>query len=371
MPTARRDYYEVLGVPRHADEKTIKDAFRQLALRYHPDRNKEAGAEERFKEIAEAYAVLCDAKKRADYDARGFASVSGVSPEDLFAGVDFGDVFGGLGLDAGGGFFERFFGRGRRAGPPRGANLEVELVVPLARVASGGEEKVRIDRPTTCSACGGSGAKAGTTPKSCSACGGSGQRVTSRRRGNVAMQQVTTCEPCHGRGNIIEKPCPECRGQREVARDETLTVKIPVGIEDGTALRVPGRGLPSHQPGAVPGDLFVVVRSATDPRFVRDGADLWRSESVDIADAVLGASLAIPTLTGDATVKIPAGTQPGSVLRLKGKGLPYFGDASRGDLYLRVQVQIPERLTSEERKLFERLRATQKAPRPGGRPRAR
>jgi molecular chaperone DnaJ len=228
-------------------------------------------------------------------------------------------------------------------------------------VASGGEEKVRIDHPTTCSTCRGSGAKTGTTPKPCSICGGSGQRVTSRRQGNVTMQQITTCAACHGRGSIIEKPCPECRGQGEVTRDETLTVKIPVGIEEGTALRIPGRGLPGRQPGATPGDLFVVVRSAADPRFVRDGVDLWRSESVGIADAVLGATLAIPTLSGDATVKIPPGTQPGSVLRLKGKGLPYFGDARRGDLYLRVQVHVPDRLTAEERKLYERLRAIQKS----------
>ncbi len=360
MPTTRRDYYEVLGVPRNAEQKAIKDAFRQLALRYHPDRNKEPGAEERFKEIAEAYAVLSDAKKRADYDARGFAGVSDVSPEDLFAGVDFGDIFRDLGVDSGGGFFDRFFGRRRRTGPPRGGNLEVEVVLPLERVATGGEEKVRISHPAPCSACQGSGAKAGTAPKPCSDCGGSGHQVASRRRGNVAVQQITTCSACHGRGSVIEKPCPDCNGHGEVARDETLTVKIPVGVEEGMALRIRGRGLPGRERGAVPGDLFVVVRSADDPRFVREGADLWRAETVEIADAVLGASLSVPTLTGDAAVKMPPGTQPGSVLRLKDKGLPHFGGGGRGDLYLRVHLHVPERPTSEERKLFERLRALRK-----------
>jgi molecular chaperone DnaJ len=357
MPTTQRDYYEVLGLPRNADLKTIKDAFRQLALRYHPDRNKEAGAEERFKEIAEAYAVLSDPKKRGDYDARGFAGVAGISPEDLFAGVDFGDIFGDLGAGFGGGFFERFFGRRRRTGPARGADLEVELIVPLERVAGGGEEKVRVSHPAACSTCQGSGAKAGTAPTSCTACRGSGQQVTTGRRGNVRLQQVITCAACHGRGTIIENPCPDCGGRGEVARDEALTVKIPAGVEEGMALRIPGRGLPRREPGAAPGDLFVVVRSAADPRFVRDGADLWRAESVEITDAVLGTSLMVPTLTGDATVKVPAGTQPGSVLRLKGKGLPHFGSSRRGDLYLRVHLHVPERLTAEERKLYERLRA--------------
>jgi molecular chaperone DnaJ len=351
----QRDYYEVLGVQRDADQKTIKDAFRRLALQYHPDRNKEPGAEARFKEIAEAYAVLSDAKKRADYDAGGFAGVAGFSPEDLFAGIDFGDIFGGLGFDVGGGgLFERLFRR-RPSGPPRGANLEVELVVPLERVASGGEETLRLRRPGVCPSCKGTGAKSGTAPKRCEACGGSGQQVSTQRRGGVQLQHITTCGGCRGRGSIIESPCEACRGLGEVVRDEALTVKIPAGVEEDMVLRVPGHGEPSREPRGTPGDLFVVVRTAPDARFERHGADLWRGETVRVPDAVLGASLQVPTLGGAATVKIPPGTQPGAVLRLRGKGLPRFG-GGRGDLYLRIDLRVPDRPTREERRLYERLR---------------
>jgi len=287
MATARRDYYEILGVPRDADEKAVKDAFRRLALQYHPDRNKEPGAEEKFKEIAEAYAVLSDPKKRAEYDSRGFAAVSGFAPEDLFGGIDFGDVFGGLGFDfdLGGGLFDRFFGRRRRAGPARGPNVEVELAVPLERVLTGGEEEVRLSRPQPCATCQGSGAERGTAPRPCSACGGRGQQVKSRQEGNVRVQQITTCPACGGRGAVIDKPCPACRGRGEVEREEALTVKVPAGVEEGMALRIPGRGLPSREAGGTQGDLYVVVRTAPDPRFERRGADLWRTETISVPDA--------------------------------------------------------------------------------------
>ena len=358
MATPQRDYYEVLGVSRDADQKTIKDAFRKLALQYHPDRNKEPGAEERFKEIAEAYAVLADPKKRADYDAGGFAGVAGISPEDLFAGTNFDDIFSGLGFDFGGaGLFERFFRRSRRAGPPHGANLEVELIIPLERVATGGEETVRMRHPAACTACNGSGAHAGTAPRRCDACGGSGRHVRSRREAGVMFQQITTCETCKGSGSVIDKPCPECRGRGEVERDETLTVKVPVGVEEGMALRVPGHGLPSPGPGGRAGDLYVVVRSAPDARFERSGADLWRAETIAVTDAVLGADHEVPTLEGVATVKVPAGTQSGAVLRLRKKGLPAFGGGARGDLYLRLNVEVPRRLSADERRLYEQLRA--------------
>lgn len=358
MATAQRDYYEVLGVPRDADEKAIKDAFRTLALKFHPDRNKEPGAEERFKEIAEAYAVLTDPNKRKDYDSRGFAGVAGFSPEDLYGGIDFGDVFGGLNFDFGGGLFERFFGRGRK-GPPRGANIEVDLVVPLERVARGGEEAVRVARPQPCSACGGSGAKAGTQPRACTACSGSGRQTQSRRegKGTVLIQQITTCPVCHGQGRVIDEPCSQCAGRGEVEREETLTVDIPIGVEDGMALRLAGRGMPSPDKRGHPGDLFVVVRSAPDPRFQRSGADLWHEQAIRVADAALGTKLSVPTLEKPAEVTIPAGTQPGAVLRLRGKGLPQFGGSKRGDLYLRLLVAIPQQLSAEERALYERLRA--------------
>ncbi len=357
----------MLGVPRDADAKAIKDAFRTLALRYHPDRNKEPGAEERFKEIAEAYAVLSDPKKRAEYDAGGFAGVAGFSPEDLFAGINFEDIFGGLGFDFGGeSLFERFFGRRRRAAPTRGSNIEVRLDVPLERILSGGEETVRFARPDTCRPCQGSGAKVGTSPRPCKACGGTGQHVTRRRQDKVIFQEIATCSTCGGRGSVIETPCPECGGSGKVEREETFSVKIPIGVEEGMALRIPGRGLPSRAAGGTPGDLFVVVYSAPDPRFERHGVDLWRTETIQVADAVLGAGLDVPTLDGRATVKIPPGTQPDSVLRLRSKGLPDFGGGRRGALFIRIQVQIPERLSSEERKAYERLRELAGKRRPGG-----
>ena len=369
--TAQRDYYEVLGVARDADAKAIKDAFRALALKYHPDRNKAADAEERFKEIAEAYAVLSDPKKRAEYDARGFAGVAGFTPEDLFGGIDFGDIFGdaGFGLDfgfGGGGLFERLFGR-RHAGPARGQDLQVELVLPLESIARGGEETVRYTRPVTCPRCHGNGAEFGSAPRACSTCGGSGRKVVTRgeQRGEAAIrfQQITVCPDCDGRGEIIDKPCRDCHGAGRVEKDESLKVNIPRGAEEGMALRIPAHGLPSADPKGQPGDLYVIVASAPDVRFVRDGADLWRSETLAVADAVLGTTLKAPTLDGAVEVTVPPGTQPGEVLRLRGKGLPVFGARGHGDLNLRIEVKIPERLTAEERVLYEKLRASPKGPR--------
>jgi molecular chaperone DnaJ len=358
----QRDYYEVLGVPHDADEQRIKDAFRELALKYHPDRNKSPEAEERFKEIAEAYAVLSDPRKRAEYDARGFAGVAGYSSEDLFGGIDFGDLFRdlGFGLDLGAEtLFDRFFRR-RRAGPARGADIETVLTVPLERIHRGGEETVRYTRPVVCPACHGSGAARGTKPRRCGECGGSGRKVITRggRRGEteVRLQQITVCPACGGRGEIIEKPCRECGGAGQVEREEQLAVKVPVGAEEGMVLRVPTHGLPSQEPGGVAGDLYVIVRGAADPRFERLGADLWRTETIGVADAVLGTTLEVPTLDGAVEVKVPPGTQPDEVLRLRGKGLAIFG-GGRGDLNLRIRVHTPQHPTAQERALYEQLRA--------------
>ena len=348
----------MLGVAKNAEQKAIKDAFRNLALKYHPDRNKEPGAEERFKEIAEAYAVLSDPIKRAEYDARGFAAVEEFSQEDLFGGINFDDIFGGLNLDFGGGPFEGFFHR-RRKGPARGANIEVELSIPLERVASGGEEKVRLRRPSSCPACHGTGGEGGAAPKACDACKGTGRitRSSRKEKEHILIQQISICPTCHGRGNIIERPCPKCRGSGEVEQEEDLTVKIPKGVEEGMALRIPGKGMPSPEAGGITGDLFVVVRTKRDPRFERDGANLLRRETIPLTDAVLGATLQVPTLEGSVSVTIPPGTQPGAILRLKEKGLPEFGGGRHGEMYLRIEVQIPEQLSREERELYERLRA--------------
>ena len=349
----------MLGVAKDAGQKAIKDAFRNLAMKYHPDRNKEPGAEERFKEIAEAYAILSDPKKRAEYDARGFAGVEGFSQEDLFGGIDFGDIFGGLNFDFGGDSpFEGFFHR-RRKGPARGANIEVELAIPLERVASGGEEKVRLRRPSACPACHGTGAEGGAAPKACGACKGTGRitRSSRKEKEHLLIQQITVCPSCHGRGSIVEHPCAACRGSGEVEQEEDLTVKIPVGVEENMVLRIPGKGIPSPEAGGVTGDLFVVVRTRDDPRFARAGADLLRQETIPLTDAVLGATLQVPTLDGSASVTIPPGTQPDAVLRLKGKGLPEFGNGHRGEMYLRIAVHVPEQLSREEKELYEQLRA--------------
>lgn len=362
----------MLGVARDATEKQIKDAFRALALQYHPDRNKAPDAQDKFKEIAAAYAVLSDPAKRRDYDERGVSAVAGVSHEELFRDIDFGDLFGGLNFDFGGlhrgfgdGLFDGFFGR-RHRGPPRGENVEVELRVPLARVLTGGEEKLRYPRIAPCAACGGSGAKAGTKPRPCPDCQGSGRRVAQdrRRRGKdeVQVQTITVCPACGGRGSLIDEPCADCGGRGQAAKEEALTVNVPVGVEEGMALRVPGHGLASSEAGGVPGDLFVLVRMLPDPRFERAGADLWRLETISIPDAVLGATRTVPTLDKPVEVQIPPGTQPDAVLRLAGLGLPEFGGARRGDLYLRLRLVVPERPSAAERALYEQLRWLQAAP---------
>lgn len=345
--TGQRDYYEVLGIARDANEKAIKDAFRDLALKYHPDRNKEPGAEARFKEIAEAYAVLSDPQKRAAYDSGGMSGIAGFTPEDLFAGIDFDEIFGG-------GFFDRFF---RRAGPAPGQDLTVPLVISLEQVVAGGEEKVRVARMEPCPDCNGSGAKAGTKPRPCPACAGTGRKTESEQKGNVLVQRITPCPQCDGRGQFIDAPCPRCTGRGEIEREDVVTVKVPPGIEDGMALRVPGRGLRGAHPKGKPGDLLIVVHDKPDSRFERDGADLWRVESIEVPDAVLGTSREVPTLDGRATVKIPPGTQSDAVLRLAGKGLPRFGRRGHGDLFVRVRIRIPDQLSDEEQKLYERLKS--------------
>ncbi len=373
MATKQRDYYEVLGVSRDADAKTIKDAFRELALKYHPDRNKSPDAEAHFKEIAEAYAIISDPKKRADYDARGFAGVADFSAEDLFSGIDFGDIFGGSGFGfdiGGGGLFNNFFHRHRRpAGPAKGNDLEVRLTIPLEKVNTGGEETVHFSRPMTCPTCKGTRAKPGTEPRKCETCNGTGQQVTTRQeskeKGTISFQQITICPVCHGQGTFIDEPCETCNGRGEIEKDDNLKVTIPAGVDEGMALRIPGHGLPSPDVGGQAGDLFVIVRSKHDPRFERHGADLWRLETIDIADAVLGTKLKVPTLDSSVEVTVPAGTQPDEVLRLKGKGLPVFGARMYGDINIRIQIHIPEKISTEEKSLYEQLRQTSKAEKKG------
>ncbi|MDH5393317.1 MAG: molecular chaperone DnaJ [Gammaproteobacteria bacterium] len=362
MATAQRDYYEVLGIPRDADQKTIKDAFRQLTLKYHPDRNKSAGAEDKFKEIAEAYAILSDPKKRSQYDSAGFSGVADFSAEDLFGGIDFGDIFSdmGFGFNFGGGsIFDRF--RQQRARrPEKGRDIEVQLRVSLDAINTGSEESIRLAHPVSCETCNGSGAEPGTAPRTCDACGGSGQKVISKKQTNdnssVMYQQIISCPQCHGQGVIIDAPCKQCDGSGQVNKKESLKVKVPKGAAEGMALRIPGHGMPAPSANAIAGDLYVIVRTEYDERFQRSGADLWRTESIHLADAVLGTELNVPTLGKSIKVKVPAGTQHDEILRLKGKGLPVHDNHGYGDLKIRIQVPIPDKISKDEQKLYEQLR---------------
>jgi len=304
--------------------------------------------------------VLSDPKKREEYDNRGFAGVSGFSQEDLFGGINFDEIFAGagFGLDLGGfggGIFDGFFKRGPQ-GPSRGEDIRIQVVVPLQKIITGGEEEVRISHPRSCPSCKGTGAASGTEPRVCKSCNGTGNLISTRQEGNVSYQEIRPCPECGGRGKFIDTPCEKCSGTGMIDEPETLTVKIPVGAEEGMVLRIPAHGRPSPTPDGVAGDLLVIIRTAYDERFKRAGADLWHSKEIDLIDAVLGAQIEIPTLETPVTVTVPQGTQPNAVLRIGEKGLPHFAEMKRGDIYLRVNVHIPESLSEEERTLYTRLR---------------
>jgi molecular chaperone DnaJ len=292
--------------------------------------------------------------------------MAGFSPEDLYGGIDFGDIFRGQGFDFGFGgldFVERFFGgRQRPTGPARGKNIEIEVEIPLAKVLSGGKHVLQITRRVICPTCQGSGAKTGTQLRSCNVCGGSGQQVITRSAGGLTLQQISICPACRGQGTVVAEFCPACDGRGTVEREEEISVTIPVGIEEGTVLRLSGTGGTSPEPGGLPGDLYVIVRTTPNPRFERRGPHLWHTETIEVPDAVLGTHLEIPTLDGQATVSIPPGTQPDTVLRLRGKGLPEFGGTGRGDLYLIVRLHVPETLAPEERQLYQQLRSGVRSP---------
>ncbi|MCW8918246.1 MAG: J domain-containing protein [Gammaproteobacteria bacterium] len=363
MSSGERDYYEVLGVPRDADEKAIKRAYKRQAMKYHPDRNKDPDAEEKFKELAKAYALLSDPQKRKMYDAGGMGGVSHFSDEDLFRNVDFGDIFGGFGVDfgvGGGSIFDRFF-RQPQQRQTHGVDLRVRMPVTLDRVCHGGSELLRFTRRVACPACHGHGTRSGKPPAQCQRCQGSGRQVIASEEGGgqdyIQLQRVVSCPACHGRGVVIDDPCPRCGGTAEVEREESLKITIPAGIEDGSVMRVPGHGLPAGEAGMPAGDLYVEVYTLGDPRFQRHGADLWHTERLSVPHAVLGAKLRVPTVDGEVDVTIPPGMQPDEMLRLRGKGLPRYRAKGLGDLILRIEVVIPERLSDEERGLYQRLAA--------------
>ena len=375
------DYYERLGVPRGASKDEIKRAYRRLAKKHHPDLNKDnpKAAEEKFKQISEAYEVLADDEKRRIYDQFGadglkqqvwggegfdwsrFTHAGDV--EDIF-GRDLFESFFGRSGGPGGSLFEQFFGGGgpvgRRRVPAAGRDARVELELSLAEVARGGRREVTVHYPMTCPACRGTGAE-GERLVTCPTCNGRGQVSASQRRGYGQFITITTCPKCNGRGQWPEHACPRCSGEGRIAEQRTIAVEIPPGVPDGVQLRVPGRGL-AGDAGAAPGDLYVAVHVRPDERFSRDGDDLVYELPITFAQAALGAEVEVPTLDGTSRLRIPAGIQSGTALRLRGKGLPRFQGPGRGDQFVRVIVVTPTRLSAEERRLFEQLRGSREEP---------
>jgi molecular chaperone DnaJ len=344
----KRDYYEVLGIDRSANAETIKSAYRKLALKYHPDRNpNDHAAEEKFKEAAEAYSVLSDADKRSRYDRFGHDGVrgqGGFNPQDF---SDFGDIFGDL-------FgFGDIFGGGRNNRSRRGSDLQYELEVDFEQAVFGMSTEIQFPRVESCGSCGGSGAKAGTRPKSCPTCGGRGQVYYQQGFFSVGR----TCSACSGSGRIVEQPCQECRGGGTTRKQRKLKITIPAGLDNGTRLRLTGEG--EAGPGGGPaGDLYVLIRVREHDTFHRDGRDLHCEVAINIAQAALGADILVPTLEGEQTIKVEAGTQHGSRFRLRGKGVPEVNTSRRGDLIVHVNIHVPDKITKEQRKHFEALLLT-------------
>jgi molecular chaperone DnaJ len=368
---SKRDYYDVLGVDRNATRDQIKHAYRQLALKFHPDKSSDPDAEAKFRELAEAYAVLSDDTKRKEYDTTGHAGVSERwSPDDLMRDFQFGDFFGGRFGDLSG-IFGDFFGRRTRpgAGLTRGVDLRYDLELTLEEAARGGEREVHVTRSEKCNSCGGSGAKAGTQPLSCPDCGGTGHKQEVKTRKDTRIVTLTTCVRCHGRGQIVESPCPLCRGSGYQFVPHTLKVKIPPGIDDGMMIRLSGQG-EANANGGPPGDLLIRMHLRHHPTLERHGDDLYTVRTVTFPDAALGRKLRITGLGGDLLqVIIPAGTQSGTALRLNGKGMPKVGGTGKGDLYVVVEVRTPTDLTAQERAVlqeFARLQQSRSAERATG-----
>ena len=354
---AEKDYYEVLGVQKGATKDQIKDAYRKLALQFHPDRNKSPEAEARFKEISEAYAVLSDDEKRKQYDSYGREGVyQRYSQEDIFRGADFGEFFRGFGGI--GGFddiFSQFFGGGTRR-PGRGEDLTYHLQLNLEDVVRDSEKELEVPRDEVCSTCNGSGARPGTSPRQCGTCGGTGQVQRVQSAGFARLVRVMACNKCGGRGYIVDSPCRDCRGRGTVERTRRIRVMIPGGIEDGYTLRLRGEGNVGES-GIPPGDLYVVVNVVPHKVFVRRDSDIFVERKIGVVEAMLGTEIAVPTLYGDVKLEIPQGTQPGERFQIKGKGLPKFGAWGRGNgnEYVTVSVEVPRKLTDRQKEALKRF----------------
>ena len=361
----KRDYYEVLGVEKNANADEIKKAYRKAAIKFHPDKNPgDKEAEEKFKEAAEAYDVLSNPDKRARYDQFGHAGMSGAagggfggggfgggfSMEDIFS--QFGDIFGG---HFGGGFGGFGGGRGGQR-VNRGSDIRVKVKLALSEIANGTTKKLKINKNVACEKCGGSGAEGSNGYSTCSTCNGSGYvtRVENTFFGRMQTQGV--CPTCGGEGKVINTPCSECHGEGTMRGSEVVEIKIPAGVGEGMALTVSGKGNAARR-GGVNGDLLVVIEEERDPQLVRDGDDLIHNLNITVTTALLGGEVEVPTIEGKAKIKIAAGTHAGKVLRLRGKGLPSVNGYGRGDILVVVDITIPSKLSSEERKTIEKLAA--------------
>jgi molecular chaperone DnaJ len=359
---SKRDYYEILGLGKNASVTDIKKAYRQLALKYHPDKNPDnKAAEEKFKEAAEAYEVLSNETKRGRYDQYGHAGVGGaagtngysMSMDDIFS--QFGDIFGDAFGGAFGGGFSGFSGGGRtRRRVNRGSNLRVKVKLTLEEIAKGVEKKIKVSKYVGCNSCSGSGSKGGSSYSSCPTCHGTGQvtRISNTFLGQ--MQTSSTCPSCGGEGQTIVNKCPECAGNGIVKGEEVISMNIPAGVENGMQLSMSGKGNAGARNG-VPGDLIILIEEAEHEEFDRDGMNLLHDAFVSFSDAAIGASIEVPTLSGKARIKIVPGTQGGKVLRLKGKGLPSVNSYGHGDLLININVWTPRHLSKEEKEILEKL----------------
>lgn len=368
---SKRDYYDVLGVTRNSTEDEIKKAYRKLAIKYHPDKNPgDKAAEEKFKEAAEAYEVLSNADKRRQYDQFGHRAGAsggggfgggGMNMEDIFS--QFGDVFGGAHP------FESFFGGqtssrgGRRV--HKGSNLRIKVKLTLQEIAKGVEKKIKVTKAIACNTCGGTGAKDKSSFSNCSNCGGSGsiRKVTNTILGQ--MQTTSTCPVCHGEGQTITHKCSQCHGEGTQRGEETIVINIPAGVSEGMQLSMSGKGNAAPR-GGIPGDLLIMIEEEEHPELKRDGNHVAYDLYINFADAALGASVEVPTIEGKAKIKIEPGTQPGKILRLKGKGLPEVNSYHHGDQLIQINIWTPKNLTKEERSMLEKLQQSENfKPNPG------
>jgi molecular chaperone DnaJ len=351
--TAKRDYYEVLGVSQTTPVNEIKTQYRKLALKFHPDRNKSAEAGEHFKEISEAYAVLSDPEKRKVYDQHGHAGVDGrYSSEDIFQGArgDFSDLFGrNSGFDS---IFESIFGRtgGSNYRQQRGSDILYETSVTLEDVLHGKKMEINLHKEIQCDICNGSGCKPGTSKNTCSTCNGQGQVRKSRSMGFASFVTVEPCSTCKGYGSIIQTPCSECKGNGRKKGTKKISFDIPAGVDNGD-YTVPEEG--NEIPGGVNGDLIVRIRVQDHQKFKRDDMDIFYDQDISMIDATLGREIVIPTLDGTEKIKVEPGSQPNTIIRLKSRGVPHMNSKSRGDQYIRIVVNIPKKLSKHQKNLLE------------------